>query len=103
MAQAFIVLLSKSKDLASVAEFRPIAITSTVGKIFFSVVAERLQLFMIKNNFISREIQKGFLAGVPGCIEHTFAVFEALRDAKAHHRQLVITWLDLANATEGTT
>ena len=80
------------------AEFRPIAITSTVGKIFFSVVAKRLQLFMIKNNFISRGIQKGFLAGVPGCIEHTFALFEALRDAKTYHRQLVITWLDLANA-----
>ena len=45
-AQAFIVLLSKSNDLASVAEFRPIAITSTIGKIFFSVVAERLQFFM---------------------------------------------------------
>ena len=77
-AQAFIVLLSKSNDLASVAEFCPIAITSTIGKIFFSVVAESLQFFMIKNNFISREIQKGFLAGVPGCIEHTFALMEAL-------------------------
>ena len=97
-AQAFIVLLSKSQDLATVSEFRPIAITCTVGKIFFSVVADRLQLFMLKNNFISREIQKGFLAGVPGCIEHTFALFEALRDSKQHYRQLVITWIDLANA-----
>ena len=96
-AQAFIVLLSKSQDLATVSEFRPIAITCTVGKIFFSVVADRLQLFMLKNNFISREIQKGFLAGVPGCIEHTFALFEALRDSKQHYRQLVITWIDLAN------
>ena len=85
------MLLSKSNGLASVAEFRPIAITSTIGKIFFSVVAERLQFFMIKNSFISREIQKGFLAGVPGCIEHTFALFEALRDAKEHYRQLVIS------------
>ena len=73
------MLLSKSQDLATVSEFRPIAITCTVGKIFFSVVADRLQLFMIKNNFISREILvKGFLASVPGCIEHTLALFEAL-------------------------
>ena len=84
--------------MATVSEFRPIEITCTVGKIFFSVVADRLQLFMLKNNFISREIQKGFLAGVPGCIEHTFALFEALRDSKQHYRQLVITWIDLANA-----
>ena len=53
---------------------------------------------MTKNNFISRDIQKFFLAGVPGCIEHTFALFEALHDAKEHYRQLVITWPDFANA-----
>ena len=35
---------------------------------------------------------------MPGCIEHTFALLEALRDAKESHRQIVITWLDLANA-----
>jgi len=33
-----------------------------------------------------------------GCLEHTFALFEAFRDAKESHRQIIITWLDLANA-----
>ena len=97
-AEAYIILLSKSEDLSLVSEFRPIAITSTVGKIFFSVVSNRLQVFMLKNGYISKEIQKGFLAGVSGCVEHTFALLEAIRDAKSSHRQLVITWLDLANA-----
>jgi len=59
-AQAFIVLLSKSNDLASVAEFRPIAITSTIGKIFFSVVAERLQFFMIKTILFQERSKKVF-------------------------------------------
>ena len=59
-AQAFIVLLSKSNDLATVAEFRPIAITSTIGKIFFSVVTERLQFFMIKNNLFQERSKKVF-------------------------------------------
>ena len=55
---------------------------------------------MLKNGYISKEIQKGFLAGVSGCVEHTFAfkLLEAIRDAKSSHWQLVITWLDLANA-----
>ena len=35
---------------------------------------------------------------MPGCLEHTFALLEALRDAKESHRQIIITWLDLANA-----
>lgn len=97
-AMAYIILLSKSEDLSSVSEFRPIAIACCVGKIFFSVLSDRLQWFMLRNCYISREIQKGFLAGMPGCIEHTFALLEALKDAKSSYRQIVITWLDLANA-----
>ena len=97
-AMAFIILLSKSNDLSLVSEFRPIAITCTAGKIFFSVLSNRLQVYMLQNKYISREIQKGFLAGMPGCIEHTFALLEALKDAKESHRQLIICWLDLANA-----
>ena len=45
-----------------------------------------------------REIQKGFLTGVAGCVEHTFALMEALKEAKKEHRQIVVTWIDLANA-----
>ena len=33
-----------------------------------------------------------------GCLEHVFALMEALKEAKGHTRQIVITWLDLANA-----
>jgi len=97
-AMAYVVLLSKSNDLSCVSEFRPIAITCACGKIFFSVLSDRLQVFMLRNSYISRDIQKGFLAGMPGCIEHTFGLLEALRDAKDSYRQIVLTWLDLANA-----
>jgi len=55
-AMAYIILLSKSNDLHLVSEFRPIAITSVAGKIFFSVLSNRLQVFMLTNNYISREI-----------------------------------------------
>ena len=87
-----IKLLSKSDDLSVVSEFRPIAITCVAGKIFFSVLSGWLQVFMLRNS------QKGFLVGMSGCIEHIFALLEAIRDAKESHRQIVITWLDLANA-----
>jgi hypothetical protein len=97
-AQAFIVLLSKSDDLDDPSEFRPIAITNTVGKIFFSVISDRLQKFMVENDFIRKVTQKGFLSGVPGCLEHAFTLYEALRDAKEHQKQIVVAWIDLANA-----
>jgi hypothetical protein len=97
-AVAYIVLLQKSDDLSSPSEFRPIAITNTVGKIFFSIIAKRLQNFLTKNSYIDSRTQKGFLFGVPGCIEHSFSLFEALREAKSGKRAIVVSWLDLANA-----
>ena len=97
-ARAYIILLAKSQDLENISEFRPIAITSTAGKIFFSVISDRLQFFMIQNSYISRDIQKGFLFGVPGCLEHSFTHMEALKEAKELNHQIVISWIDLANA-----
>jgi hypothetical protein len=97
-AQSYIVLLSKSDNVESCAEFRPIAITSTASKIVLSVLSDRLQAFMTKNRYIQRAIQKGFLSGISGCVEHSFMLYEALREAKEHERQIVVTWIDLANA-----
>lgn len=97
-AEAFIILLAKSSHLDQCSEFRPIAITCTVGKIFFSVLSDRLQSFMVKNCYIDREIQKGFVSELSGCLEHGYALFEAMREAKEEQRQIVITWIDLANA-----
>ena len=85
-AFASILLLPKSDKTSDPAEFRPIALTNTMGKIFFSV-----------NKFTSHA-QKGFKTNTPGCLEHSFAMFEALRDAKQNQRQVVVTWLDLCNA-----
>ena len=42
-ALAYITLLAKTDDLSNCAEFRPIAITNTVGKIIFSVVSDNLR------------------------------------------------------------
>ena len=97
-AQAYVVLLSKSEVLDDPSEFRPIAITNTVGKIFFSVISNRLQKYLVANNYIDRVTQKGFLFGLPGCLEHSFTLYEALRNAKDKKRQMVVAWIDLANA-----
>ena len=61
-------------------------------------MSERLQRFLVKNNYIRTTIQKGFLTGVPGYVEHVFSLWEALREAKEEKRAIVISWLDLANA-----
>jgi hypothetical protein len=97
-ARAYMVLLSKSDILDSVSEFRPIALTNCNGKIFFSVLSNRMESYFVQNSYIKRSVQKGFLSGVSGCLEHSFALWEALREAKESRRQIVSTWIDLANA-----
>ena len=49
-------------------------------------------------NYIKRPVQKAFLPGMAGCIEHATMVAEMLKDAKERQRQLCTIWLDLANA-----
>ena len=97
-AMAYISLIAKTLNLDQPSEFRPIAVGDSAGKIFFSIVADRLQDFMINNDYIKRSIQKGFLSGVAGCIEHPFTLYEALRDAFENTRSICSIWIDLANA-----
>src|SRR6185295_13127845 len=79
------------------ADFRSIALTNTIGKIFFGVLSKRLESFMLNNQYISK-VQKGFKPDTPGCLENSFMMFEALLDAKFNQRQIVVSWLDLKNA-----
>ena len=65
---------------------------------FFQVLANRLLTFMVGNGYIDQSIQKGFLPGVAGCVEHTQVLMETLLDAKRNLREIVVAWLDLANA-----
>jgi hypothetical protein len=52
---------------------------------------------MGSNGYVS-SVQKGFKADTPGCLEHSFTMFEALLDAKMEQRQVVVSWMDLRNA-----
>jgi hypothetical protein len=54
-AAAFVVLLQKSDSLDNPEEFRPIAITNTAGKLFFSIISDTLQKFdHIRRTHLSR-------------------------------------------------
>jgi len=53
---------------------------------------------MISNEYIRTRVQKGFIEGVAGCVEHTTTQWEMLQDAKKHQRNICMAWLDLENA-----
>ncbi|MCW2763642.1 MAG: uncharacterized protein JWR85_3843, partial [Marmoricola sp.] len=96
--KAYMVLLAKTKDTSNPDLFRNIALTNTDGKLFFSVMTSRLTDYMLRNQYINKTVQKGFLPNVAGCIEHTAMLHAAFKNAQRHGRQIVTTWLDLQNA-----
>ena len=44
--------------------------------------SDRPQVFVLRSSYISKEVQKVLLAGMSRCIERTFTLLEAIRDAK---------------------
>ena len=95
---AIVRLFHKKGCTDDPANFRPISLSNCDGKIFFALLGKVIQNHMTKNSFFDYRIQKGFLPGVSGCLEHSTLLAEAIRDARSHQRSICISWLDLRNA-----
>ncbi|XP_060082190.1 uncharacterized protein LOC132561508 [Ylistrum balloti] len=92
------IFVPKEKNSATMNQFRTISLLSVEGKIFFAILARRMTKYMTSNEYIDSSVQKGGIPGFPGCIEHTSAITQLIREAKINQRDLTVVWLDLANA-----
>ena len=88
----------KEMDSSEIGQFRTISLLSVECKIFFSVLAQRLTRYMVKNKYVDTSIQKGGIPGSPGCLEHISTISQLIREAKESKGDLTVVWLDLANA-----
>ena len=88
------VYIPKERDSHSLSQFRLISLLNVEGKVFFFVIASRLTEYVLSNKYVDTSIQKGGVPGVPGCIEHSSMIWEAIQRAKS----LYVVLLDLANA-----
>ena len=96
--EAEAVFIPKEEGAKTVDKFRTISLLNVEGKLFFSLKADRITSFLLKNSLIDPSIQKGGIPGISGCLEHTSLVSQAIREAKKEKKNLVVTWLDIANA-----
>ena len=66
--------------------------TSAPGpdKIFFSLLSRRSSDFFLDNSYIDTSVQKGGVAGIPGCLEHTGVLTQLLREAKESKGDLTV-------------
>ena len=98
---AAVKLIGKSSaesNPSSPATFRPIALTSCVGKFFSTFIRNRLLSYMLSNKYFDRSIQKIFMPKMSVCSEHHLKLATILRDAKSKHHSLAACWVDLANS-----
>ena len=94
----FTVLIYKKGESSNATNFRPITLEHVCLKILSLIVRCRLYSFLVKNNYIESEIQKGFWDNIPGTIEHTEMLTYMINHARKRQRDLVITLIDLRNA-----
>ena len=89
---------SASEDTTNPGNFRPIALTPCVGKLFSSLLRNRWLRYMVTNKYLDSSLQKAFMPTVPGCTEHHQKLSSILAEAHSNHKSVAVSWLDLANA-----
>ncbi|XP_038154112.1 uncharacterized protein LOC119791846 [Cyprinodon tularosa] len=92
------VWIPKEEGSTNIDQFRTIFLLSVEGKLFFSIVARRLTDYLLRNSYIDTSVQKGGIPKIPGCLEHNGVVTQLIREARESKGDLVVLWLDLANA-----
>ena len=98
---AFEVFIPKvdNPDSSSIGDFRGISLLNVEGKLFFSMISERLVDHIIrKNHLVDTSVQKGCMEGIPGCWEHIATVWDAIQQAQHRNVSLASVWLDIASA-----
>ncbi|MDG2555426.1 reverse transcriptase family protein, partial [Vibrio parahaemolyticus] len=75
-----------------------ISLLNVEGKIFFSVVAQRLASYLERNSLIDTMVQKAGIPCFARCLEHTSMIWHQIQAAKIKKRDLHVVFLDLATA-----
>ena len=97
-SESKVALIFKSGETTKPENFRMISLTCCIGKIFNQISSERMSTYLTTNEFIDKRVQKAFINGVNGCIEHNQVVHEILKHARCKQKTLHITFFDLAGA-----
>lgn len=91
------ILLPKGNDgLEDVNNWRPLTISSSVLRLYTSLLARR-----VLDSCALNPRQRGLIAA-SGCSENSFLLSEMINHAKKERRQLCVTFLDLAKAFDVT-
>ena len=85
------ILIHKKDSTRAPANFCPITLQSILLKVFTSGVQYKLFVYLMKNNYIETNVQKGFAQGMTGTYENTAQLAHIIQKAKKKQRSLVAT------------
>ena len=97
-SRSVISLIHKAGNTGDPKNFRPIALTSSVGKLFHQILSDRITRFVSKSGLIDASTQKAFIRGLSGCLDHNVIMQEVISHCKANKRTAHITFFDLEDA-----
>ena len=75
-----------------------IALSGCIGKTYHLLLANLLTTFLTANKLIDPTLQKAFIPGINGCIEHNIVIYEVIKDPKNRKKTCHITFFDLEDA-----
>ena len=90
------VYLPKEENAKQIGQLR--LLLSVLGKIYMGVIGRRAIKFLQENGYVDESVQKAGIPGIPGCIEHAYTIWDAIKQAKKDKLDLNVVWLELANA-----
>ena len=96
--ESVVKLIHKKGDPSNPSNFRMIALSGCIGKTYHLLLNQRLISYIIDNKFVDPAMQKAFLPGINGCIEHNIALEEIFKDARTSSRTCHGTFFDLEDA-----
>lgn len=92
------VLIPKEKDSVDTSQFCNINLLNVDGKIFFSVVAPQLAVYLEKKLLLRHNGAESRESRFSVCLEHTNRKWHQIQVTKKNERDLHTVFLDLANA-----
>ena len=92
------ILIHKKGSADMPSNFRPITLSPVLGKVMTRLLRNRMYTFLLLNEYIETDLQKGFWSELSGPVEHTELLSHMVKHACKKKKQLVVTLLDLKSA-----
>ena len=89
------ILIHEKGNTDDLSNFRPITLEPILSRVMTSNIRNKIFAFVVENNYVETNTQRGFWSNISGTIEHTELLTNILKNYQ--QQQLVVSLFDLKN------